>query len=115
MEPNILLVVLDSVRASNLSLYGHVYQTSPFLSTVAMDFSVYTNARSPSIGSRPSHASLFTGHHAAETGISGGRRLKPDTTIWEELQDDGYDTAVFSDNPFLRSNRYGFIHGFETV
>jgi arylsulfatase len=115
MQPNVLLIILDSVRARNLSLYGHLNETTPFLESFAEEATVYTNARSPSIGSRPSHASLFTGYHAAETGISGSRKLKRGTTIWEELRDDGYETAVFSDNPFLRSNRYGFIHGFETV
>ena len=112
MQPNVLLIILDSVRARNLSLYGHLNETTPFLESFAEEATVYTNARSPSIGSRPSHASLFTGYHAAETGISGSRKLKRGTTIWEELRDDGYETAVFSDNPFLRSNRYGFIHGF---
>lgn len=115
MDPNVLLLVLDSVRARNLSLYGHVNGTTPFLEEFANTTTVYTNARAPSIGSRPSHASLFTGYHAAETGVSSEHKLRPGTTIWENLRDDGYDTAVFSDNPFLRSNRYGFIHGFETV
>jgi len=115
MQPNVLLVVLDSVRAKNLSLYGWVNDTTPFLEAFADEATVYTNARAPSIGSRPSHASLFTGYHAVETGISGQRKLARGTTIWEALRDEGYETAVFSDNPFLRSNRYGFIHGFETV
>lgn len=115
MAPNVLLVVLDSVRASNLGLHGHINETTPFLETFGNRATVYTNARAPSIGSRPSHASLFTGHHASETGISSSNKLQVGTTIWEELRDDGYETAVFSDNPFLRSNRYGFVHGFETI
>jgi arylsulfatase len=98
-----------------MSVYGHVNDTTPFIRELSNKVTVYSNARSPSIGSRPSHASLFTGYHAIETGISGERKLRPGTTIWEELDDEGYDTAVFSDNPFLRTNRYGLISGFNTV
>lgn len=114
--PNILLVVLDSVRARNTSLHGHVNKTTPFLEQFAEEAIVYDQARSPSVRSRPSHASLFTGYHAAEHNLRDRRELRPGVTIWEELQDDHeFRTGVFSHNPFLSTGSCGLVRGFDTT
>lgn len=116
-SPNVLLVVMDSVRARNTSLHGHTNETTPFLQSFADDSAtVYTQARSPSSWSLPSHVSLFTGLHLPEHRVSRSTsRLEPGTTVFEALGDDGYATGVFSENTWLTEMPVGIKDAFETV
>ena len=60
-RPNVLLIVLDTVRADHLSLYGYRRRTSPNLDALAADSLVFDRARANATYSLASHASLFTG------------------------------------------------------
>lgn len=115
-DKNILLVVLDSVRAKNLSIYGHHRETTPFLESLE-DVTVYTQARSPSITSFESHASIYTGLYPPQHGMREyTQRLASGTTIWDQLREEySYDTAVFSANGFASDYDYGVANGFDTV
>lgn len=117
MQPNVLVVVLDSVRAQNCSLYGHLNETTPFLESFSDESVLYTQARAPGTWSLPSHASMFTGYHVEEHRLtSRDRRLEPGHTIWETLRDDhGYETGVFTRNPFVTRDTYGLNRGFSTT
>lgn len=116
MPPNVLLIILDSVRAQNTSLHGHHHQTTPFLEEFASEATNYTHARSPSDGSQQSHASIFTGLHPEEHGcFNRSVTLEAGHSIWEELQDEGFDTGVFSTNPYLSHLDLGLRHGFEAI
>jgi len=115
-HPNILLVVLDSVRARNTSLHGYDRETTPFLETLAEDATTYAQARAPGVASVPSHASMFTGLHVAEHGMRDiDRRLVSGTTIWEELAEDGYETGAFSYNTYLTQAPIGLADAFDAV
>jgi len=115
-SPNVLLVILDSVRARNTSLHGHDNETTPSLAALAAEATVFEQARSPGTWSLPSHASLFTGLHVAEHGLAGPTDvLEPGHTVFERLQEAGYDTGVFSENPFLTVSDAGLARGFGTV
>src|SRR5262249_10106767 len=59
--PNILLIVLDTVRAECLSLYGHDRPTTPNLQRLARKGLVFTEARSTAPWTTPTHASIMTG------------------------------------------------------
>lgn len=117
VKPNVLLVILDSVRARNVSLYGGDRETTPRLSDLAEEATVYTQARAPSVSSLYSHPSLFTGLHVAEHNVTKlDHRLAPGHTIWETLlEEHGYATAVFSMNTFATGREQGFTRGFEDV
>jgi len=97
--PNILLVVLDSVRARNTGIHGG-HDTTPFLEQFAQSATMYEQARAPSIHSISSHVSLFTGHHVDEHRcVSHGSAINTRETIWAELQADyGYRTGLFTPN-----------------
>jgi len=99
-RPNILLVVLDSVRARNTSLHGYGNRTTPFLEAFAEEARVYEQARAPGIHSVASHASIFTGYHVAEHGVRHHESdLDSTSTIWYELEyEHGYNTGLFSPN-----------------
>jgi len=59
--PNLLLIVLDTLRADHLSLYGYPRETSPWLDRFARTALVFDRAVAPSSFTLPSHATLFTG------------------------------------------------------
>lgn len=99
--PNVLLVVLDSVRAENTSLHGYDRNTTPFLNTFAKNATVYTQARAPGMTSLPSHTSIFTGLEVEEHSVHDllTHQLDPTHTIWHTLGSEyEYTTGVFSDN-----------------
>jgi hypothetical protein len=113
--PNLLLVVLDTVTARHTSLHGASGETTPGLRSLAAEATVYTQARASSNWSLPSHATLFTGAPALVHRLTMDRRLVEGVTLFERLAADGYDTGVFSANPWLTSHPAGFGHAFETV
>lgn len=116
MPPNVLLVVLDSVRARNTSLHGYERETTPFLESFAAESTMYTTARAPGMTSLPSHTSVFTGlaveEHGAHDSILHG--IEPGVTVWERLcEEREYRTGVFSYNTNLVSEgslREAFEH-----
>lgn len=113
--PNVLLVVLDSVRAQNCSLYGYRRQTTPTLASLAEESTVYTQARAPSNWSLPSHVSLLTGFEAHEHRVTIHDRLHPGHTVFDTLAGRGYDTGLFTENGFVASHDVGLHEAFETV
>lgn len=117
MSPNILLLVLDSVRARNTGLYGHVNDTTPFLNEFAESATVYLQARAPGTTSITSHASMFTGLYVNEHRITTtNTKLKSGTTVFERLRDEfGYKTGVFSENVWITDVDVGLNRGFETI
>jgi len=116
MDPNVLLVVLDSVRARNTSLHGYDNETTPFLSSFAQNRSTwYTQARSPAATSLTSHASIFTGMAVTQHGVTAThKRLEPGYSIFEQLAADGYETGVFSENTWITNVDAG-LNRFDTV
>lgn len=100
--PNVLLVVLDSVRARNTSIHGYHRETTPFLSEYATGATVYEQARAPGIHSVASHASLWTGSHVEEHQVTEHEaRVLPDSTVWRDLAERGYRTGIFTTNPVV--------------
>ncbi|MEF8772008.1 sulfatase-like hydrolase/transferase [Halodesulfurarchaeum sp.] len=116
-KPNVLLIVMDGVRARNTSLLGHENETTPTLETFADEAITYTQARSPGVWSLPSHASIFTGLEVVEHGVTDlGDGLQPGTTIWEDLEaEHDYSTGVFSENTWLVNKDVGMKDAFQTV
>jgi arylsulfatase A len=112
---NFLLVVLDSVRAANCSLYGHPRHTTPTLESLAEEATVYEQARAPSNWSLPSHVSLFTGLPTSAHRVTVHDALEPGHTVWDDFASAGYDTGLFTENGFVASHPVGLDEPFETV
>ncbi len=110
--PNILVIVVDTLRADHLSVYGYQRETSPFIDSLAQEGVRFQNAISPSSWTQPSHASMLTGHytyeHQAELEPLDGRYQ----TIGEAMQTQGYRTGAFSANTLFFTRRQGFGRGF---
>src|SRR6185295_19427907 len=73
--PNVLLLVLDAVRAENLGLYGYARRTTPGLERWAQSGAVFDWAIAPSPWTLPSHSSLFTGVPAGQLSPRWTRKL----------------------------------------
>ena len=114
-RPNVLLVVLDSVRAVDCSLYGAPRPTTPFLESFADDATTYAQARAPSNWTLPSHVSLFTGFETHNHRVTVHDRLRPGHTVFEALASRGYETGLFTENGFLSSHAVGVKDCFGTV
>ncbi|HZR31969.1 MAG TPA: sulfatase [Terriglobales bacterium] len=115
-SPNVLVIVVDTLRADHLSTYGYARATSPNLSRIAMEGVLFANAMAPSSWTLPSHASMLTGlyphqHGACCIDSTLGREYP---TLGEAFQRLGYRTAGFSASTYFFSRRTrlgrGFIH-----
>jgi arylsulfatase len=112
---DVLVVVLDSVRARNTSVHGYDRATTPSLESFAERATVYDQARAPGAWTLASHASMFSGYHVDEHRLThNDHAIEPGQTVWEGLSARGYRTGVFSHNPFLTGGS-GLEAGFDTV
>lgn len=110
--PNVLVIVVDTLRADRLSAYGHSRPTSPNLDKLTQQGVLFENAIATSSWTLPSHASLLTGRYEYENRAAQGGFGGKLPTLSEELRDRGYRTGAFSANTFFFSRRMGFGRGF---
>jgi arylsulfatase A-like enzyme len=111
--PNVLLLILDTVRAEDLSLYGFQHPTTPHLEALAARGVTFEHAISPSPWTLPAHASLFTGRHPHQLSADWERPLDAeDPTIAELLSSRGWATAGFVGNLIYATYETGLDRGF---
>lgn len=111
--PNVLLLVLDTVRALSLSAYGYERPTSPVLEALARRGVRFDRAVSTAPWTLPTHASLFTGRYPHE--MSAGWSVPLDDTfptLAERLTSMGYSTGGFAANLRYCSYEFGITRGF---
>ncbi|KPJ52343.1 MAG: hypothetical protein AMS16_06485 [Planctomycetes bacterium DG_58] len=113
-HPNVLLIVLDTVRADHMSCYGYHRRTTPRVDAFAAKARVYKDVLSPSCWTLPSHASFFTGLPVSAHGVTWTHQAldRQFDTLAEQLQGAGYQTVGLSSNPILTASRF-FDQGFE--
>ena len=112
--PNVVVLLVDTVRPDHLSLYGYGRDTSIDLEGEAGPGStLFTNATAQATATVPSVKSLFTSRAASSWGFSGWRRSPPlgEWTLPAAFQRAGFQTAGFSANGLI--NGAGFESGFE--
>jgi arylsulfatase A-like enzyme len=110
---NVLLVVWDTVRATNLSLHGYGRRTSPTLERLAQRGVRFGQAFATAPWTLPSHSSMFTGRWPHE--LTADWRVPLDDThptLAEYLTAHGYDTAGFVANLDYCSRETGLSRGF---
>jgi hypothetical protein len=69
--PNLLFIVVDTLRADHLSLHGYHRETTPVLDRFARKSMVFDQAISPSSWTLPATASLMSGLAPPEHGVTG--------------------------------------------
>ncbi len=130
--PNVLLIVLDTLRPDHLGSYGYDRPTSPGIDAFASRAVVFERAISSAPWTAASMASLFTSLHPSVHGLDSGPQwgagkqsaggklpfalqsaLSPSQlTLAEIMRRDGYVTAGFISNVYVNSI-FGFAQGFD--
>lgn len=116
LRPNVVVVVVDTLRFDHLGLYGYERRTSSKLDAFASDAIVMETSYSNAPWTKPSVASLFTSlrpsQHGAEQESSTNRLADSLITLPEVFRDTGYETVGISENPHVGADT-GFAQGFE--
>ena len=113
-NPNILLIVMDAVRADHLSCYGYKRPTTPFLEELAANGVVFDRAFAAAPWTPPSHASLFTGTYRSRHGVDVNENLnlsEDNVTLAQILASKDYRTFAILPDAHLQRQR-GFHRGF---
>jgi arylsulfatase A-like enzyme len=111
--PNVLFIVLDTVRADRLSLYGYRRPTTPTLERLARNGIRFDRARATAPWTLPSHASCFTGRWPRELNVRWLTPLRTSVpTLAEYLGSRGYATAGLVANTTYCSYDTGLDRGF---
>ncbi|MFQ5744876.1 MAG: sulfatase [Acidobacteriota bacterium] len=113
-RPNIIIYLIDALRAGHLGIYGYPRPVSPHIDALAEDSLLLLRARAQSSWTRSAVASIFTGLYAQSHGVLGRDDALPAsaTTLAGLLQQDGYQTVGFTTNGNV-SRAFGFQVGFD--
>ena len=112
-KPNVIVLVLDSLRADRLSSDGYFRKTSPNIDKIGAEGTRFTKAYSVTTFTFPAHVSLLTGLHTFQHGAgSNWSVIGGDIqTLPEVFRDNGYYTLWVNNNVVLQGER-GFSRGF---
>jgi arylsulfatase A-like enzyme len=133
-RPNVVLVLIDTLRPDHLELYGYPKATAPWLAALGARGTVFEHAYSSSAWTPPATASVFTGLYPTGHGLVHGfetdawirkqvelghkveievARLPEDhATLPERMRAGGYRTVGYATNPHI-TGFFGFDRGFE--
>lgn len=122
-RPNIILIMLDTLRADHLSFYGYERNTSPTIDAFARENIAYSYATAASPWTPPSVATMFTGLYATSHGMippneredakKALKRLDENLdTLAEIFKRNGYQTAAVTPNPWT-NQEFGYDQGFD--
>ena len=93
--PNILVYMIDTLRAREIGAYGARIARTPAMDTFAAESTLFENAKTPSSWTRPAVASLITGVspsvHGVETFDFLDRFLRPGRPVGRDYE---YDLIV---------------------
>lgn len=112
-RPNIVLLVLDTVRSWDIGWMGYWRPTTPKLNAWVARGLVFDRMLAAAPWTIPSHASMFTGHWPTELSASWTTPLDGAVpTIAELLSAQGYATAGFVGNYRYAGSSSGLHRGF---
>jgi arylsulfatase A-like enzyme len=112
-SPNVILLVLDTVRAKSMSLYGYGKETTPNLERWARRGVLFDQAIAPSPYTLTSHSSMFTGRNTHELAADWKVPLESGVpTLAGVMHDHGYMTAGFVANVWYAGRQTGLDRGF---
>jgi arylsulfatase len=113
-RPDIVLIVVDTLRADHLGVYGYTRPTSPRIDALASGAVVFDAAWGAAPWTLPSVMSIFTGRYPSSHRVENdGLRLAADVpTLPQILKARGYATGGFVSHVYVTSP-YGFERGFD--
>jgi arylsulfatase A-like enzyme len=113
-DVNVLFVLIDTLRADRLGVYGYERDTSPHLDALARDGIRFAHVRSQSSWTKCSMASLWTGLYPAGTGVLRIPDGLPEAARLpaQVLSEAGFRTVGLWRNGWVHP-RFGFGRGFD--
>lgn len=114
MRPHVLLIVVDTLRADHLGVYGDARGLSPRIDALAAESTVFERAYSPASYTLPSVVGLLTGRFPQSLGVRANVSIFQGTvpTLAVLLWSHGWRTSAVVSNPVLEK-RVGLHVGFE--
>jgi len=119
---NVVIILVDTLRADHMGAFGYERPTSPFIDEFATGAVAFERARSQSSCTFPSVNSLMTSRYPGVFARQGERQfgIPPDyPAIAEILDRHGYHTVAVSQSPVVRNRpskhnpNGGFGRGFD--
>jgi arylsulfatase A-like enzyme len=111
--PNVLLIILDTVRAANVSFLGYKRETMPALARRGTEGAIFEQAHSTAPWTLPSHAGMFTGVYPLRLAADWRVPLEKNVpTVAEIFRASGYVTAGFTANHGFTGWESGLTRGF---
>lgn len=111
--PNVLLLILDTVRSENTSLHGYARPTTPNIERLASEGAMFERAIAPAPWTLPTHASLLTGHYNVTLGTDFATPLdRTYATLPEIMSRRGYLTVASVANLVFITKLFGMDRGF---
>lgn len=118
---NLVIVMVDTLRADHLEFLGNQRHVAPHLSELASQSVVLLNHYAHASRTGPSVASLMTGLHPPSHGVvnpltsfvAKGVLMAEVTTLAEILHHAGYECRGIVTNPNV-GERFGFSQGFDS-
>jgi len=114
-KPNVVLLIVDTLRADHLGCYGYERDTSPNIDAVAENGVRFDQAYVQWASSLPSHSSILTSLYPHVHGaFPNGKSLNPEIiTLSKILNAHGYKNGAFVSN-VLVGNQYNFDLNYDT-
>lgn len=111
---NVVFILVDTLRADRLSLYGYERQTTPVIDDLAKHGIVFERVIAQSSWTKTSMASLWTGTYPAAHGVLRFDNAIPDEAVMpaEIFKEAGYRTVGIWRNGWVAPN-FGFAQGFD--
>jgi len=108
-RPHIMILMMDTQGARNMSCYGYRKKTTPVIDGIAKEGALFLNHFTTTPWTYPAHSSLFTGRYESGHGCGAQHEaLEPGLpSLPEILTRHGYRTAAFTNNSFAVSNFHG--------
>ena len=116
-SPNIIFIVLDTLRADKVFSYYRNKNLTPTLMKLLDNSLFFENCITNSPWTLPSHIAMFTGLYPTQHELisEDPKRLSPKIPILTEiLKKIGYNTFCYTENPWISKN-FGLTRGFDKV
>ncbi|HYU34387.1 MAG TPA: sulfatase [Thermoanaerobaculia bacterium] len=113
-RPDVIVYLVDTLRADHLGCYGYPRGTSPRIDAFAAESVLFEHAVAQSAWTRPAVTSLLTGLEPHTHGVQQRLDALPASfdTLPEILHREGYQTAAFVSSAVITA-KFGFGQGFD--
>ncbi len=102
-RPNVVLIVVDTLRADSLGAWGNPRGLTPFIDRWSDDGTRFANAYAASSWTSPSVASILTSRYPTQHKVTSfsAHLADDETTLADVLGREGWATGAFSANVML--------------